>query len=126
MKELVELEEEMLRTPGRVPTDDLLIKAKKDGFSDKYLSKILKVSEKDIRKRREELGVKEGWLAVPVSGVDNASYYYSSYNVEDKSTATVKVLSLLPVHSQKTSLYSRVLSLADADLVRMSSDQIKQ
>ena len=88
MKELVELEEEMLKTLGRLPSDELLIKAKKDGFSDKYLSKILKVAEKDIRKKREELGIKEGWLAVPVSGVENANYYYSTYNCEDKSTAT--------------------------------------
>ena len=88
MKELVELEEEMLKTMGRLPSDELLIKAKKDGFSDKYLSKILKVAEKDIRKKREELGIKEGWLAVPVSGVENANYYYSTYNCEDKSTAS--------------------------------------
>ena len=89
MKELVELEEEMLKTMGQIPSDELLIKAKKDGFSDKYLSKILKVAEKDIRKKREELGIKEGWLAVPVSGVENANYYYSTYNCEDKSTATI-------------------------------------
>ena len=88
MKELVDLEEEMLKNPGRVPADDLLIRAKKDGFSDKYLSKILKVSEKDIRARRKELSVTEAWLAVPVSGVKNANYYYSTYNAPDKSVAT--------------------------------------
>jgi len=88
MKELVDLEEEMLKNPGRVPADDLLVKAKKDGFSDKYLSKILKVSEKDIRNRRKELGVTEAWLAVPVSGVKNANYYYSTYNAPDKSVAS--------------------------------------
>ena len=89
MKELVDLEEEMLKNPGRVPADDLLIRAKKDGFSDKYLSKILKVSEKDIRNRRKELGVTEAWLRVPVSGVKDACYYYSTYNAEkDTSVAT--------------------------------------
>ena len=88
MKELVDLEEEMLKNSGRVPEDALLIQAKKDGFSDKYLSKILKVSEKAIRERRNELGLKEAWLAVPVSGVENASYYYSTYNAKDTSTAT--------------------------------------
>ena len=88
MKELVDFEEELLKNPGRVPADDMLIKAKKDGFSDKYLAKILKVSEKDIRKKRNELGIKEGWFAVPVSGVKDASYYYSSYNVPDASKAT--------------------------------------
>ena len=89
MKELVDLEEEMLKNPGRVPEDKLLIQAKKDGFSDKYLSKILKVSEKAIRDRRKELGVHEAWLAVPVSGVKNANYYYSTYNAEkDTSVAS--------------------------------------
>ena len=89
MKEMVDLEEEMLKNPGRVPEDKLLIQAKKDGFSDKYLSKILKVAEKDIRKRRNELGIREAWLRVPVSGVENACYYYSTYNAkEDTSVAT--------------------------------------
>ncbi len=89
MKELVDLEEEMLKNPGRVPEDKLLIQAKKDGFSDKYLSKILKVAEKDIRARRNELGIKEAWLRVPVSGVKDACYYYSTYNAEkDTSVAT--------------------------------------
>ena len=89
MKELVELEEEMLKNIGSVPFDELLIQAKKDGFSDKYLSKILKVSEKAIRDRRNALGIKEAWLAVPVSGVENANYYYSTYNAEkDTSVAS--------------------------------------
>ncbi|MBS7309989.1 MAG: carbamoyl-phosphate synthase large subunit, partial [Treponema sp.] len=88
MKELVDLEEEMLKTIGSVPSDELLIQAKKDGFSDKYLSKILKVSEKAIRDRRNALGIKEAWLAVPVSGVDNANHYYSTYNAKDTSVAS--------------------------------------
>ena len=88
MKELVELEEEMLKNIGSVPSDELLIQAKKDGFSDKYLSKILKVSEKAIRDRRNALGIKEAWLAVPVSGVENANYYYSTYNAPDTSVAS--------------------------------------
>ena len=69
-------------------TFQLLVRTKKDGFSDKYLSKILKVSEKAIRDRRGELGIKEAWLRVPVSGVENACYYYSTYNAKDTSTAT--------------------------------------
>jgi len=87
MRELVELEEEMLKTPGRLPADELLIKAKKDGFSDKYIAKILGIREKDVRKKRTELGVVEGWCAVPVSGVKD-QYYYSTYNCKDESTAS--------------------------------------
>ena len=88
MRELVELEEEMLKTPGQMPADDLLIKAKKDGFSDKYLAKILGLREKDVRKKRTELGLVEGWCAVPVSGVENQFYYYSTYNAKDESVAS--------------------------------------
>jgi len=88
MKELVELEELMLETPGKLPSDELLIRAKKDGFSDKYLAKILGVREADIRKKRTELGVVEGWHAVPVSGKDNTFYYYSTYNAPDASVAS--------------------------------------
>ena len=80
MKELVELEEEILKTPGQMPADELLIKAKKDGFSDKYLAKIAGIREKDVRRRRTELGVVESWYPVPVSGKENTYYYYSSYH----------------------------------------------
>ncbi|MGN0853286.1 MAG: carbamoyl-phosphate synthase large subunit [Kiritimatiellia bacterium] len=80
MRELVQEEEKILAFRGMLPPDDLLVRAKKDGFSDKYLSQLLKVPEKAIRERREALGCVETWHAVPVSGVENQAYYYSSYN----------------------------------------------
>ena len=50
MKELVEEEEELKRHIGRVPSAEALKQAKLDGFSDKYLSQLLEVSEtKDPR-----------------------------------------------------------------------------
>jgi len=84
MKELVELEERILTFKGKGLPDDLLIQAKKDGFADRYLAGILNIPEKDIRKRRTSLGVVEGWEPVPVSGVENAAYYFSTYNAPDK------------------------------------------
>ena len=83
MKELVDLEEKIIETKGKSLPDDLLTQAKKDGFSDRYLAQILSVPEKDLREQRKELGVVEGWHAVPVSGVENSAYYYSSYNAAD-------------------------------------------
>ncbi|MBR4170829.1 MAG: carbamoyl-phosphate synthase large subunit [Kiritimatiellae bacterium] len=80
MRELVEEETRLLEYRGSMPPDDLLIQAKKDGFSDKYLSKLLGIKERNIRIRRTELGVVETWHPVPVSGVENSYYYYSSYN----------------------------------------------
>jgi carbamoyl-phosphate synthase large subunit len=83
MKELVELEEKILKYKGKTVPDDLLIKAKKDGFSDRYLGKLLNMPEKEIRQKRIKLGTVQAWDAVPVSGVENAAYYYSTYNGPD-------------------------------------------
>jgi carbamoyl-phosphate synthase large subunit len=84
MKELVDLEEKILRYKGKALPDDLLIQAKKDGFSDRYLAQILDKKEEDIRRQRIGAGLSEAWDAVPVSGVENAAYYYSTYNAPDK------------------------------------------
>ncbi len=84
MKELVDEEEKILAFRGKMPPDDVLIQAKKDGFADKYLSKLLGIPEKEIREKRISLGLKESWEPVPVSGVENASYYFSTYNATDK------------------------------------------
>ena len=84
MKELVKLEEQILKYKGKQVPDKLLTQAKKDGFADRYLAKLLDVSEDKIRKQRTGLGVVEAWDAVPVSGVENAAYYYSTYNGKDK------------------------------------------
>ncbi len=83
MKELVDEEEALLQNKGAVPADEALIQAKKDGFSDRYLSEILEVSEDDIRNKRIELGLEETWDGVHVSGTEDSAYYYSTYNAED-------------------------------------------
>jgi carbamoyl-phosphate synthase large subunit len=88
MKELVQLEEEILKYKGSLLPDALLTRAKKDGFADKYLSKLLGVAESQIRNQRIRIGVVEAWDAVPVSGVENAAYYYSTYNAPDKVSTT--------------------------------------
>ncbi len=86
MRELVEEEEAMLRYKGTVLPDDLLIQAKRDGFSDKYIAKLLDCPEQDVREARTALGVTEAWEGVHVSGTENSAYYYSTYNAPDNST----------------------------------------
>ncbi len=88
MKELVDEEEELLKSKGSLPDDELLTQAKKDGFSDKYLSKLLEIDEETIRNRRTQLGVVEGWEGVHVSGTEDSAYYYSTYNAPDASKAS--------------------------------------
>jgi carbamoyl-phosphate synthase large subunit len=89
MKELVELEEKILQYKGSHLPDELFLQAKKDGFADKYLAKLLDISEKEIRDPRIELGLAEAWEPVPVSGAD-AAYYFSTYNAPDKVTTNDK------------------------------------
>ncbi len=80
MKELVDLEETILQYKGRMLPDDLLGRAKRDGFADRYLAKLLVVPEEQIRHARSSLGILEEWEPVPVSGVMDQAYYYSTYN----------------------------------------------
>jgi carbamoyl-phosphate synthase large subunit len=88
MKDLVEFEEQILKYKNKKLPDDLLIRAKKDGFADKYLAMLLNTPEEKIRKRRIALGLVEAWEPVPVSGVENAAYYFSTYNAPDKVKVT--------------------------------------
>ena len=88
MKELVELEERILKHKDEGLPDYLLVRAKKEGFSDKYLAKLLGVNEKEIREQRTKLGLVEAWDCVPVSGSENARYYYSTYNGSDRTTVS--------------------------------------
>ena len=85
MKELVEEEEALIKNKGSMPSDEALISAKKNGFSDKYLSQILEIPEADIREKRLSLGVEEAWEGVHVSGTKDSAYYYSTYNAPDKN-----------------------------------------
>jgi carbamoyl-phosphate synthase large subunit len=96
MQELVELEKEVLKHKGGTLPDALLVRAKQDGFADRYLAQLLDLSEREIREQRTALGVVEGWHAVPVSGVEDAAYYYSTYNVPDATevSANRKVMVL--------------------------------
>ncbi len=84
MKELVVLEEKILTYKGKKLPDEILIQAKKDGFADKYIAMLLGISEKEIREQRKSLGLVQAWEPVPVSGVENAAYYFSTYNAENK------------------------------------------
>ncbi|GAF96561.1 unnamed protein product, partial [marine sediment metagenome] len=59
-----------------------------DGFADRYLSQLLNIPEEKIRQQRTNIGVVEAWEPVPVSGVENAAYYFSTYNAPDKVGVT--------------------------------------
>ena len=84
MQELVALEEEILQYRGRDLPEALLARAKKDGFADRYLAQLLGLPESRLRASRLALGMAQAWEPVPVSGVENAAYYFSTYNAPDQ------------------------------------------
>jgi carbamoyl-phosphate synthase large subunit len=84
MRELVQLEEEVRGCRGRKLPDALLARAKQDGFADRYLAQLLGTDEAAIREHRRRAGIVPAWEPVPVSGVENAAYYYSTHNAPDR------------------------------------------
>jgi len=79
MKEMVDFEQDMLASGWKGLSDADLRKAKEWGFSDRYLAKIFKVKESDVRSRRKKLMGNARFEPVPVSGVKDTAYYYSTY-----------------------------------------------
>lgn len=77
---LVSFEEELLSYSFSSLPDKKLIKGKEWGFSDQYLARLFGVKEATVRKKRLALGKRARFEAVPVSGVENATYYYSTYS----------------------------------------------
>ena len=90
MKELVEEEEALLAMRGSLPEKAVLEQAKKNGFADRYLSKLLEVPEEEIRAARTGYGITESWEPVHVFGTKDRAYYYSTYNAPDKTAVSDK------------------------------------
>lgn len=80
MKELADFDNTLDGVKWADFSDEKLVQAKKLGFSDKYLAKIFEVTEKDVRTRRIAMNLVASYQVVPVSGVENAEYYYSTYD----------------------------------------------
>lgn len=97
INELAQFELELQKYTFDTLSDDMLIQAKRFGFADKYLAKLFSVCERVVRERRLALGVKVAFCKVPVSGVENACYYYSTYapvadEVEVSSNRKIMIL----------------------------------
>jgi carbamoyl-phosphate synthase large subunit len=97
MKQLVEREEEIRqhRSSGKGKTvklpPALLLKAKKDGFSDRQLAFLLNTTEEKIRDYRLRQGVKAVYKLVDTCGGEFTAeqpYYYSTYETKNESIPT--------------------------------------
>ncbi len=88
IKELVDEEQALAGFSGKVPDAAALKKAKEHGFSDRYRSKVLSVSEDDVRHDSKHEGLSDAWEGVHVYGTKDSAYYFSTYNAADKSSAS--------------------------------------
>ncbi|MCB4756977.1 MAG: carbamoyl-phosphate synthase large subunit [Elusimicrobia bacterium] len=90
MRDLVLFEEKLIGVSWEKLSDAELIKAKEWGFSDRYLALLFNIKEKTVRTRRLSLGKRARYEGVPVSGVENAAYYYSTYAPGKEDVAVSK------------------------------------
>jgi len=89
--ELTEIEEE-IRRYNRVESvpDELLLKAKRNGFSDRQLSFWWDTSEMDVRAHRQSRGIVATFKQVDTCAAEFEAYtpyYYSTYESEDETPA---------------------------------------
>src|SRR5438046_1588577 len=67
---------------------DLLFRAKRDGFSDRQLAEIFRVSEEDVRAKRLEVGIVPVIKTVASCAAEFSAeppYHYSTYEEENES-----------------------------------------
>ncbi len=75
------------------PTVENLIKAKRMGFSDKYLAKVYGISETEMFFKRKELNLFPVYKTIDTCGGQydrQCSYYYSTYEEENESIVSSK------------------------------------
>ncbi len=87
---LVNIEEELIERPL---DGDLLLKAKKYGFTDKVIGNLTHKPESKIKELRNELGIKANFKLVDTCSAEfeaKTPYYYSSYDEENESVRTDK------------------------------------
>ncbi|MEZ4526222.1 MAG: carbamoyl-phosphate synthase large subunit [Desulfobacterales bacterium] len=77
IRQMLDLEEEILRAKGNLPDDALLIRAKKAGFGDRYLSRLLEIPETQIRHRRETIKLFPSRFAVGGDESGRSGWYFS-------------------------------------------------
>ncbi|MBM3243392.1 MAG: carbamoyl-phosphate synthase large subunit [Candidatus Omnitrophica bacterium] len=94
MKELVEIEEELLKYKNSKPEEEinlppgLLKKSKENGFSDRQLAFILNSKEVKVRDLRKKYNIKAVYKLVDTCAAEVAAkqpYYYSTYETADEA-----------------------------------------
>ncbi|MGD8786761.1 MAG: carbamoyl-phosphate synthase large subunit [Phycisphaerales bacterium] len=93
IKDIVKLEEKIKKQDGKKLSRALMLKAKRYGFSDKYLADILGVEEQKLRKDRQALDINAVYKIVDTCGAEfeaTTPYLYSTFETECEANPTDK------------------------------------
>jgi carbamoyl-phosphate synthase large subunit len=93
IEELVQQEEELKESSLQALSAEQLRELKRQGFADRRLAALMKVSEGDVRKRRSELGVAPSFKSVDTCAAEFAAYtpyLYSTYDGASEAPPTNK------------------------------------
>ena len=90
LKNIVDLENRVKEAPN---DKELLLEAKKTGFSDKYIARLWNVAEDDVRNLRNKYGIKPVYKMIDSCGAEfhsTTDYFYSTYESENESKVSDK------------------------------------
>ncbi len=94
IQELVKLEKEIQKYAIQNISKDLLLKAKKKGYSDGQLAFLLgRIDEELVYEKRKELGIKRVYKMVDTCAAEfeaKTPYYYSTFDLENESIVSDK------------------------------------
>ncbi|MEM2657126.1 MAG: carbamoyl-phosphate synthase large subunit, partial [Archaeoglobaceae archaeon] len=95
IKNIVDFEEKLKDIAKKCKLDEVprevLVEAKKLGFSDKQLAHIFKCTERDIRSHRKRMGIRPVYKMVDTCAAEfeaKTPYYYSTYEDENDAIPT--------------------------------------
>ncbi|WP_078430316.1 carbamoyl phosphate synthase large subunit [Alkalihalobacterium alkalinitrilicum] len=97
-KHLIDLEQEITNSSLELVSEADLIKYKRFGFSDQWISQVWNVSLHDVREKRKAYGILPSYKMVDTCAAEftaNTAYYYSSWHGEhdvDVSSNKKKIL----------------------------------
>ncbi|MGD2093513.1 MAG: carbamoyl-phosphate synthase large subunit [Phycisphaerales bacterium] len=93
IKDIFKLEEKIKKQNGKKLSRTLMLKAKRYGFSDKYLAEILGTEEQKLRKDRQTLDINAVYKIVDTCGAEFEAmtpYLYSTFETECEANPTDK------------------------------------
>ena len=91
IRDIVRMEAELLSARDALPEPALVARAKRCGFSDKYLASVADVPETELRRHRQAAGVDPVYKMVDTCGAEFEAatpYLYSSYESECEAHPT--------------------------------------